>query len=73
MNNTCTNVIMSKWINAENEVPSDSREVFVTIIYGIDGILHKDIIISHYDTKSKYWANCDSEIVTAWMEKPVPY
>lgn len=54
--------------------PDTNKELLVTIIYGCDGIQYSDVFFSAFNHKTKTWTNCcDSEIVTAWTEKPEPY
>lgn len=60
-------------INSPEDLPKESKEYFVTFIYGDNGKKAYDTMLSYFD-KFGYWSNTDSgEIILAWMEKPSPY
>ena len=56
-----------------NDLPREYTDVLVTAICGRNGVSEKYVFIAQYDGLRKYWTNCDSEIIIAWMEMPKPF
>ena len=53
----------------ETTYPKDNEDKLVGIVYGENGIINFDVIVSSF--RNGKWSNCDmGEIVYAWAEKP---